>query len=454
MSATVAGQRPPELDGEHTEHGAVRPDNWGIHLQPNGGIFVDRTSLYYVRMSGLALELALQLARIGTVADLARLRSRLDREPLEDTRRYLDALLSSHPVTESWRTGALAGGIRVTGSTEAYLPLNASLQLTNGCNLRCSFCYASSGDPFASECSADDWTGVLERLATAGVAAVTLTGGEPTIVPEFPRILATASALIDNVDIFTNGLAWSEAAVDFAAALGNVRIQVSVDGRAEHHDLLRGKAGSYRRALGTIRRLTDAGVTVFVAMTVTPANYADVGVVIEQVAEAGARLFRAGRTVPVGRGDAAEFVLSRPQVDAVTEQFVQVRGRGMDIEVAGWDQCADPDQEFAATGLAVEFLTPGYLSWHIRADGLVTPCQVEETPFGDIRTDSLVRIGDPRRLATLRTEVVGCACVRNIRLDETADLPFGLRPGPAAAECAGVCAGATRSGAGQGCGCG
>ncbi|MCK2239254.1 MULTISPECIES: sporulation killing factor system radical SAM maturase [unclassified Crossiella] len=432
MTATVAGARSPEPDREHRERSTEPPDNWGIHLQPNGGIFVDRTSLYYVRMSGLALELALQLVRTGTVADLARLRSRLDREPLADTRRYLEALLGSHPITQSWQDGALAGGIRVTGSTEAYLPLNASLQLTNGCNLRCSFCYASSGDPFAVECSAEDWTAVLERLATAGTAAVTLTGGEPTIVPEFPRILATASALIDNVDIFTNGLAWSDAAVDFAAALGNVRIQVSVDGRAEHHDLLRGKAGSYRRALETIRRLSQAGVTVFVAMTVTPANHTDVGAVIEQVAEAGARLFRAGSTVPVGRGDAAEFGLSEPQVAAVTEQFVQAGKLGLDIEVTGWDRCADPDQEFAATGLDVEFLTPGYLSWHIRADGLVTPCQVEEKSFGDIRTESLTQIGDPRRLAAIRDEAVGCACVRNIRLEETADLPFGLRPGPLA----------------------
>lgn len=302
MTATVAGTRSPDPDREHSERSTEPPDNWGIHLQPSGGIFVDRTSLYYVRMSGLALELALQLARTGTVDELARLRSRLDREPVADTRRHLDALLGSHPITQSWQDGALAGGIRVTGSTEAYLPLNASLQLTNGCNLRCAFCYASSGEPFAVECSAQDWTRVLERLATAGVAAVTLTGGEPTIVPEFPRILATASALIDNVDIFTNGLAWSEAAVDFAAALGNVRVQVSVDGRAEHHDLLRGKAGSYHRALETIRRLSGAGVTVFVAMTVTPANFADVGAVIEQVAGAGARLFRAGSTVPVGRG--------------------------------------------------------------------------------------------------------------------------------------------------------
>lgn len=447
MTATVAGQRPPEQDPEHTEPSTAPPDNWGIHLQPNGGIFVDRTSLYYVRMSGLALELALQLARTGTVADLARLRSRLDREPLADTRRYLDTLLSGHPITQSWADGALSGGIRVSGSTEAYLPLNASLQLTNGCNLRCSFCYASSGDPFASECSAQDWTGVLERLATAGLAAVTLTGGEPTIVPGFSRILATASALIDNVDIFTNGLAWSDAAVDFAAALGNVRVQVSVDGRAEHHDLLRGKSGSHRRALDTIRRLTEAGVTVFVAMTVTPANYTEVGAVIEEVAAAGARLFRAGSTVPVGRGADAGFGLSKPQVEAVTEQFVKVGALGLDLEVTGWDRCADPDEEFAATGLAVEFLTPGYLSWHIRADGRVTPCQVEERSFGDILTESLTQIGAPDRLAVIREEAEGCACVRNIRLAETPDLPFGLRPGPLR-ECTGAVEG---TGGGQGC---
>ncbi|MFD9892014.1 sporulation killing factor system radical SAM maturase [Amycolatopsis sp. NPDC059027] len=415
--------------GADLGHDAGKRDDpvvWGIHLQPNGGIFVDRQSLYYVRMSGLALELALQMARAGSVAAVARLRSHLDNEPVETARRYIERLLGAHPVTESWLAGELRGGVKVSGSTAAYLPLNATLQLTNRCNLRCSFCYAGSGDPMPAELCAGEWTAVLERLAEAGTAAVTLTGGEPTIAAEFPRILAVASALIDNVDIFTNGLAWSDRLIEYVASCGNVRAQVSIDGRAEHHDLLRGRAGSYRRALSTIERLSSAGVPVFVAMTVSPANHGDVEPVIEDVAAAGALLFRAGATVPVGRGTDAGFVLTKDQVNAVVKQFTRVNERDLGIDVVGWDRCADPDQEFAGAGVPVEFLTPGYLSWYIRADGKVTPCQVEETAFGDVRAEPFGRIGDPARLAVIRGEATDCACVRNLRIDEEADVPFGL----------------------------
>ncbi len=400
--------------------------SWGVHLQPCGGLFVDRESLYYLRMSGLALELALQIARTRNVEGVVEIRRRLTRQPPELVSDDLETLLGAHPVTASWLTGALNGPLRITGSTDAYLPLIASLQLTNRCNLSCSFCYASSGDPLPGELETPEWMKVIERLATAGVANLTLTGGEPTLARDFADILTAASALIDNVDIFTNGLAWSTKTIGLVAALPNVRCQVSVDGREEHHDALRGRPGSYRAALSTIRRLADADVPVVVAMTVSPLNHGDVETVMADVAAAGARMFRAGTTVPVGRGRDKDFGLSGAQYRDVTEQFA-ARSHGDGMEVVGWDSCSSQAEEFSGLGLPVEFLTPGYLSWHVRSDGWVTPCQVEETPLGHILGNALSEIGDPVRLAGAQRQAVGCTCLRKIQRPSDHDLPFGLR---------------------------
>ncbi|MGW4500323.1 sporulation killing factor system radical SAM maturase [Micromonospora sp. NPDC004336] len=423
---------------------APLPD-WGIHLQPVGGLLVDRRSLNYLRLSGEALEIALQLARTGSLTRTARVRAGLSgRDPAVVEAELVDAL-GGWGVTRSWLAGGIDRPLRISGSTDAYLPLLASLQLTNRCNLACSFCYASSGRPLPGELTADDWTKVLERLSGCGLAAVTLTGGEPTIARDFRRILVTASALVDHVDVFTNGLHWADDLVALAAACGNVRAQISLDGLAERHDLIRGRAGAYAESLRTIRRLTDAGLPVIVAMTVTPANHGDVGAVLAEVDAAGARLFRAGRVVPVGRGDQEGFSLSPAQVAAVNRQFNETVVTN--VEALGWDRCGDLGEQLAPTGLPVEFLTPGYLSWHVRADGRVTPCQIEAEPLGRILDEPLARIGGVDRLDEVRSVARGCQCIRRLNPTSDVDLPFGLTPGAPR----GCCGGAGRNAGGTPC---
>jgi sporulation killing factor system radical SAM maturase len=176
---------------------------WVLHLQPGSAILVERHSQYYVRLSAEATEIALLLARTG---DLDRVGIILavagsDRQGDEAE---LGERIQANPFTAAWRDGLLGEDLRVTGSSKAYVPLTCSLQLTNGCNLRCSFCYASSGRRYHEELSLADWLRTMELLAAAGVRSVTLTGGEPTIAEGFRRILAAASAFFVNVDVFTN----------------------------------------------------------------------------------------------------------------------------------------------------------------------------------------------------------------------------------------------------------
>ncbi len=44
---------------------------WAVHLQPCGALLVERTTLFYARLSGRGAELALYLASTGTAAGTA-----------------------------------------------------------------------------------------------------------------------------------------------------------------------------------------------------------------------------------------------------------------------------------------------------------------------------------------------------------------------------------------------
>jgi uncharacterized radical SAM superfamily Fe-S cluster-containing enzyme len=82
------------------------------------------------------------------------------------------------------------------------------VEMTSSCNLRCPMCYASSG-PGGEHLSYDECIRSIDRLvAVEGRGEVLqLSGGEPTIHPEFLRVLEYAAAQpIDIVMINTNGI--------------------------------------------------------------------------------------------------------------------------------------------------------------------------------------------------------------------------------------------------------
>ena len=397
--------------------------SWVLHRQPGAAILVERNSQYYVRLSPEAVEIALLLARTGDLDRVAVIRA------APESSADLARQLAANPFTAAWSKGLLGNDLRVTGSSTAYVPLTCSLQLTNGCNLRCSFCYASSGPRYTQEMSAEDWLTTMERLAAAGVCSVTLTGGEPTVADRFCRILAAAGAYFMNVDVFTNGLHWTEEALRLAGALGNVRCQVSIDGSRSHHDDLRGRVGSHDASLRTIRQLREVGVAVTVAMTVTPANFTDVEALADEVAAAGAVMFRAGQVQDVGRGKASGFTLTDDQEAAVVAALQRAEARRPDLHIVRWDACeTDAVRVAAETGTTAEFMTPGYLHWHVRADGWVTPCQIEETPMGHVLRDSIEDIGRPERLAEARTSAQSCRCIGDVRLPRPTAAPFAGAP--------------------------
>jgi uncharacterized radical SAM superfamily Fe-S cluster-containing enzyme len=103
------------------------------------------------------------------------------------------------------------------------------VELTTSCNLRCPMCYASSG-PGGAHLSFDEAKRSIDRLVKVeGRAEVLqLSGGEPTLHPEFLRVLDYAvDQAIDIVMINTNGLRFAHDA-EFVAAVARHRRRIEV----------------------------------------------------------------------------------------------------------------------------------------------------------------------------------------------------------------------------------
>jgi uncharacterized radical SAM superfamily Fe-S cluster-containing enzyme len=161
------------------------------------------------------------------------------------------------------------------------------LEMTSSCNLRCPMCYASSG-PGGMHLGYDECVRAIDRLvAVEGRGEVLqLSGGEPTIHPEFLRILEYAAAQpIDVVMINTNGirLAHDAALLDGIGRLKHrVEVYFQFDGFGRRgSEVLRGES-LVETKLKAIEALGRRGIKTSLVCTLQPGvNDQEIGAIVK-----------------------------------------------------------------------------------------------------------------------------------------------------------------------------
>ena len=105
------------------------------------------------------------------------------------------------------------------------------VSVTDRCNFRCQYCMPADGLPWLEREEVlrfEEIARVVRVLASMGVSAVRLTGGEPLVRRELPRLVAMLAPLVDDLSLTTNGYLLERDA-DALAAAGLRRVNVSLD---------------------------------------------------------------------------------------------------------------------------------------------------------------------------------------------------------------------------------
>jgi 7,8-dihydro-6-hydroxymethylpterin dimethyltransferase len=97
---------------------------------------------------------------------------------------------------------------------------SAIIEVTSRCNLNCPVCFADSGSITSMDPTPDQISRTLQTfLDRSGPHPIQLSGGEPTIRNDLPKIVAIASKMgFDHIQINTNGLRLAQES-DYALAL-------------------------------------------------------------------------------------------------------------------------------------------------------------------------------------------------------------------------------------------
>src|SRR3954470_24568699 len=105
------------------------------------------------------------------------------------------------------------------------------VSVTDRCNFRCQYCMPAEGLPWLERSEVLSFE-ELERLvglfAAMGVRDLRLTGGEPLVRRDFPRLAAMLAPLVDDLAVTTNGFLLERDAEALVAA-GINRFNVSID---------------------------------------------------------------------------------------------------------------------------------------------------------------------------------------------------------------------------------
>ncbi len=207
-------------------------------------------------------------------------------------------------------------------------------ECTLRCNLACrhcgSDCQVSARQP---DMALEDFLGVLDRVATISDPAktmVAITGGEPLMREDLAACGRAISERGFPWGMVSNGWALDQKQLDGLLASGLRSLTISLDGLEASHDWLRGKSGSYQRALAAIRCASAVpGIAFDVVTCVTPRNISELDSLRTVLLESGVPAWRIFNIFAKGRAATDPELATDGGLLKKTLDFVrQARGSG------------------------------------------------------------------------------------------------------------------------------
>ena len=161
------------------------------------------------------------------------------------------------------------------------LPVSGSFELTPRCNFDCKMCYvhqtaeqiAASG---RKELTADQWLDIARQAKDAGMVFLLLTGGEPLVYPEFPRLLHELKQMGLLVSINSNGSLIQGEMLELLKKDPPLSFNITLYGGSDAtYERLCGRP-MFHQVVDNIKKLRAAGISVRLNASITPYNKYDI----------------------------------------------------------------------------------------------------------------------------------------------------------------------------------
>ncbi len=267
--------------------------------------------------------------------------------------------------------------------------VNAQVEVTYGCNLRCVHCYTdcyNRPDLLKREMRFEDVTRILDQLHDQGCLWVCFTGGEIFARKDFLEIYAYAKGKGFLITLFTNATLITERIADFLKDQLPFSIDISCHGATEEtFEQVTQVKGSFQRFLQGVRLLVERGLPVKFKTKAMTVNAHELGQIKALVESFGAEFRLNSAIYPRLDGDLApaNYRLQPEQIVAI-EQSMQAEDQedGRCGAAGETGLGPPPDDRLFRCGC-------GTTGVHIGAWGTLSTCTWVNEPRADLRVKSV-----------------------------------------------------------------
>jgi radical SAM protein with 4Fe4S-binding SPASM domain len=275
--------------------------------------------------------------------------------------------------------------IPTIGADELPSPYRMDLALTYRCQNRCLHCYNETRE--VKEMGSESWLRVIDRLWEIGIPHLVFTGGEPTLVPFLPSLMARSEEHGQITGMISNGRRLAEEGyLHNLVEAGLDHVQVTIlSHRASLHDELTGLEGSWNETIEGIKVALEEDVYLSTNTTLLRENLGEAEETLRYLISLGVRNICINGLIRSGRGREARGV----SYDQIESTLVMATALAEEKGVNLVWYTPTPYCEFNPInyGLGIKQCTACSLNMAVEPDGSVLPCQSYYEPLGNILTD-------------------------------------------------------------------
>ncbi len=280
------------------------------------------------------------------------------------------------------------------------------VEITQRCNLRCRHCGSDcTRDTQLDELTTDEWLALFDTLGAhrdRDKMALVVTGGEPLCHPELDRILQGLSRNQLTWGMVTNGYSLTPKNIQRLVAHRLSSVTVSLDGLRRNHDWLRGRDGSFERAVRGIGLLAQAGLPFFDVVTcVHPGNLEELPAVLALLKKLGVPQWRLFSIFPKGRAaENSELLLTGAGFAALLDFIATARKDPANRNISIQFSCEGylPSDLDGQVRDEPYFCRAGISIGSVLCDGAIAACPniTRELVQGNVRDDDLFDVWENR----------------------------------------------------------
>jgi len=260
----------------------------------------------------------------------------------------------------------------ITLCRQRRIPLSGSLEVTRRCNLRCVHCYLGPRlgiqESESAEMETSGMLDIIDEITDAGCLYLLLTGGEPLLREDFPRIYRHAKERGLLVTVFSNGTLISEKILGLFLDLPPHEVEISLYGAtAQTYEKITGVRGSFEKCIRGIKLLTDNHIRVNVKTILMTLNKDELSAMENMAREFGVRFRFDAAISPCLEGDRTPLSFRVAPEEVIDSEFADPE------KVRRWKEFFEESKDHVLTD-DLYGCGAGVTGFHIDQGGNLLPC--------------------------------------------------------------------------------